>query len=323
MILAVFQETSANSCLLTEREGWCCQQCADSRHMGELATLHGTRQHYDLTISNVQMMGCTDSTESARVISKESLEIVQIVWSVHALALSLSLSLWHFYFSEFALGCAWCNFSCPAHTHTHTHTHNSPHQMIRGRADAAPNAEWLQSNWQLSCVRLWTLSLHACRWEVSVLELLFRSAHSGSGRWIELKKKKNNKKKPLLNEIWRETAFLFTPGKNVCVCVCKPVFCYLLLKINISLIQICTKMKPCCSLLANTLLALQFRPCLCYTNSVCMFTNMLHLEVCVCVCVCVGLRWRNNFISGLENTICVLFFPRRLCVTLETLPVWT
>lgn len=118
MILAVFQETSANSCLLTEREGWCCQQCADSRHMGELATLHGTRQHYDLTISNVQMMGCTDSTESARVISKESLEIVQIVWSVHTL--SLSLSLWHFYFSEFALGCAWCNLSRPPHTHTHT-----------------------------------------------------------------------------------------------------------------------------------------------------------------------------------------------------------
>lgn len=43
MILVVFQQTSANFYL-----------CADSKHMGELATLYGTRQHYDLTISNIQ-----------------------------------------------------------------------------------------------------------------------------------------------------------------------------------------------------------------------------------------------------------------------------
>lgn len=56
------------------------------------------------------------------------------------------------------------------------------------REGAAPATEWLQSNRRFSCVRLWALSLRACRWEVSVHELMFCSTHSGSDRWNELKK---------------------------------------------------------------------------------------------------------------------------------------
>lgn len=61
-----------------ERKGWRCQQCAVSRHTGELATLDGTRQHYDLTLANVQMMTFIYNTESG----KECFEKIRVVWSV-------------------------------------------------------------------------------------------------------------------------------------------------------------------------------------------------------------------------------------------------
>lgn len=176
------------------------------------------------------MIGCTGCTESARGISKGSFEIVWIVWSVHTWA----LSLWHFCFTEFALGCVWCNPPPPQ---------NSSHQMIRGRADAAPNAKWLWSNWQLSCVRLRALSLHACRWEVSVLELMFHSTHSASDRWTALKKK-NKKKKHCWMRSGEKLQFC-SPQAKMCVFVCVNLFFSLLakVKINISLVQICTAQK--------------------------------------------------------------------------------
>lgn len=118
----------------------------------------------------------------------------------------------------------------------------------------------------------WAVSLHTCRWEVSVFELMLCSTNSGSDRWNQLKRKR----------CWMaRNRNLVRPGQRKTVC--------LLLKINIGLIQICRKIKPFCSLLANTfsigaLLALQLL--ICYTNSVCMLLDLY---------VCVGVRWRTNF----------------------------
>lgn len=66
----------------------------------------------------------------------------------------------------------WCNFSP-----------HSSHQMIRRGGTG-----WIQRSHQLSYVPLRALSLGACRWEVYVLWLIFRSTHLGTHRWKEFKK---------------------------------------------------------------------------------------------------------------------------------------